>query len=194
MKKLISTFFIMVFTIFITSPHTLAADQSFTQKYATKACVVVIGDADVKTPDFFKYIDQQLNASSSTIKMDLGTEIQSKYQNYWFDKGFLEEQKLTKQDLHDFVKYSNYDKALFLLISSPVMEKTKISDGFFGFVEQTRASIEVKGFLVDSNSIIKAFSISKEDDSVTSELRAKRGAFEKCIKELSLQLKETKFS
>lgn len=39
-------------------------------------------------------------------------------------------------------------------------------------------------FLVNETSIIKAADVAKEDDSVTSELRAKRGAFEKCIREI----------
>lgn len=116
-----------------------------------------------------------------------GTEIQSMYQTYWLEKGYLEEQKLTKQDLNDFVKYSGYNKVLFLIVNSPVVEKTRQGRGGWGVwvqSERTRASIGIKSFLADETSIIKATDVTKEDDSDTSELRAKRGAFEKCMKEI----------
>ena len=168
-----------------------AADAtSLLQKAPTKIGVVVVGGADVKTPDFFKYISQAFEGENTLYTIETGTAIQSKYQQYWFDKGFLEEQKLTKQDLHDFVKYSGQQKVLFLTISSPIVEKTKISNGWYGMIEQTRASIEVKAFLADDTNILKAVDLSKEDDSQVSELRAKRGAFEKIIKEISVELKD----
>lgn len=190
MKKVLTNLLLISFAMLIMIPSSFAESPSFSQKYAKKTCIVVIGESDVKTPDFFKYIDKQMNGDDM-VKMDSGIETQSKYQNYWFDKGFLEEQKLTKQDLHDFVQYSGYDRVLFLMVGSPILEKTKVQTGLFAWAEQTRASIEVKAFLVDNTSIIKAVTVSKEDDSVTSELRAKRGAFEKCMKEVTAQLMQS---
>lgn len=148
---------------------------------------MIVGDASVKTPDFLQYVNDAFNSEGNGKKVVSGTDVQSKYQSYWLDKGFLEEQKLTKQDLNEFVKYSGYSKVLFLIVNPPVMEKTKqAGGGWYGWMatERTRASINVKSFLADETSVIKSVEVTKEDDSVTSELRAKRGAFQKCLTEI----------
>ena len=76
-----------------------------------------------------------------------------------------------------------------MTVCDPVMEKTSIPAGWFTTVQQTRASVEVKAYLADAETIIKAVDVSKEDDSQASELRAKRGAFQKDINEIASQLK-----
>ncbi len=185
MRKVIS--FLMVVTFLLLPISPAFAQVGLLNPAPKETCVVIVGDASVKTPDFFKYVDEAFNTEEKKKKVVSGTEIQSLYQTYWLDKGFLEEQKLTKQDLNDFVKYSGYKKVLYLIVSSPVVEKTKEGyGGWDGWVqtERTRASITIKTFLVNETDIIKAVDVTKEDDSVTSELRAKRGAFEKCIKEI----------
>jgi len=185
MRKVIS--FLMVVTFLLLPISPAFAQVSLLNPAPKETCVVIVGDAGVKTPDFFKYVDEAFNTEEKKKKVVSGTEIQSLYQTYWLDKGFLEEQKLTKQDLNDFVKYSGYKKVLYLIVSSPVVEKTNEGHGGWdGWVqtERTRASITIKTFLVNETDIIKAVDVTKEDDSVTSELRAKRGAFEKCIKEI----------
>ena len=185
MRKVIS--FLMVVTFLLLPISPAFAQTSLLNPAPKETCVVIVGDASVKTPDFFKYVDEAFNTEEKKKKVVSGTEIQSLYQTYWLDKGFLEEQKLTKQDLNDFVKYSGYKKVVYLIVSSPVVEKTNEGHGGWdGWVqtERTRASITIKTFLVNETDIIKAVDVTKEDDSVTSELRAKRGAFEKCIKEI----------
>jgi len=175
--------------LFLLSCTTFASEQNYFHKDPTKIGVVIIGGSDVKTPDFFKYVSESLiNNDNSQYTLETGTVVQTKYQNYWFDKGFLDEQSLTKPDLHAFVKYSGYNKVLFLVVSNPVLEKTKVPAGWFTMVEQTRASVEIKAFFVDDTSVIKAVNVTKEDDSQASELRAKRGAFQKGIKEIATEL------
>lgn len=175
--------------LFLLSCTAIASEQNYFHKAPTKIGVVIIGGPDVKTPDFFKYVSESLkNNDDNRYTIETGTVVQTKYQNYWFDKGFLDEQILTKPDLNAFVQYSGYNKVLFLIVSNPVLEKTKIPAGWFATVEQTRASIEIKAFFADDISIIKAINVSKEDDSQTSELRAKRGAFQKGIKEIATEL------
>lgn len=189
MKKVLSI--LLVFSLFflVNVKNVLAADVSQLKSTKLKTCVVLIGNSDVKTPDFIKYIDKEFNNEEAKKRIACGVEIQSIYQNYWFQKGYLEEQKLQKQDLHDFVKFSSYDRCLFLIISDPVVEKTKVPAGWFTTAEKTRASMEVKCFLADSTDIIKSFSVVKNDDSMASDLRAKRGAFEKCVKEFVKEFK-----
>lgn len=185
MRKFICSLMAIAFLLLPMTPA--FAEINLLNPTLKDTCVVIVGDAAVKTPDFFKYVDETFNTEGKSKKVISGTEIQSMYQTYWLDKGYLEEQKLTKQDLNDFVKYSGYNKVLFLIVNSPVVEKTKQGRGGWGGwvqAERTRASISVKTFLANDSSIIKAADVTKEDDSDTSELRAKRGAFEKCVKEI----------
>ena len=139
-------------------------------------CAIMVGNADVKSPDFMERLEENLNKDFEGIHqkhVDCDTKIQSLYQNYWFEKE-LEEGKLTKTDLHEFVKYSNYDRCLFLIVTDPKIETTTVRRGFLGYAENTRASIEVKAFLVDKDKVLKIMSVTKENSSDTSELRAKR--------------------
>lgn len=190
MRKILHTLVILlsIVTIQSFSSANTALAGVMDRINSPSVCALLIGDADVKTKDFIDILDDKLNSNidnSKQKKIECGTNIQSKYQEYWFSKDFIEEQKLTKTDLHEFVKYSGYDRCLYLIVSAPSMEKTKLPSGWFTTSERTRASVEVKGFLVDKDKVIKTINITKNDDSMASELRAKRGAFEKCIKELS---------
>jgi len=188
MKKLI---LFMTMLLVLLGTTTSFAEETFKNRYLPKTCVVVIGESDVKSPDFTKFIGDAFNTEGVKNKVAYGTEIQSAYQNYWFQKGFLEEQKLQKQDLHDFVKFSSYDRCIFLIVSNPIVEKTRIPAGWFTTMEQTRASLEIKCFLADNENIIKTLTVTQNDDSQASELRAKRGAFEKCMKELAKGFRTT---
>lgn len=178
----------LIFTLTFFFSNTSITEASFKDRlYAPKVCALIIGSPDVKAKDFMERLEENLNRDldeDKKKKVECGTKIQSLYQNYWLEKGELEEGRLTKAVLHDFVKFSGYDRCLFLVVEDPKMEKSKISAGIFGSIEQKRASIEVKGFLADQEKILKIMNVTKNNSSETSELRAKRGAFTKCIKEL----------
>lgn len=184
-RKSIAAAMVLTFLLFPMMPA-MAKVSLLEPSSNKKICAVIVGGADVKTSDYINFVDTELNGEDNkkTKKIIVGTDIQGRYQTYWLNKGFLEEPKPAKQDLHDFVKFSGYDRVLFLFVTSPVMEKTRNQTGLFTSEEKTRASIGVKAFLVDEANIIKVIDVSKEDDSVTSELRAKRGAFRKCMKEI----------
>ena len=150
-------------------------------------CALLIADADMKTEDYMNKVSDCLKETPNVVS---GTKIQTKYQEYWFEKGELEEGKITPQVLFEFRKYSGYDKCLYL-ITEKTIEKTK-QPKLFGSYEKTRASVNIKGFLVgqDSNGadkILKMINVTQQADSDTSDLRAKRGAFEKAMKELVKQ-------
>lgn len=189
LTKLLAVFF--TFALFFTNMN--ISEASIMDKVnSPNVCAIMVGNADVKSPDFMERLDENLNKDSEGTKqkhVDCNTKIQSLYQNYWFDKGELEEGKLTKTDLHEFVKYSGYDRCLFLIVSDPKIETTTVRKGFLGYAENTRASIEVKAFLVDKDKVLKIMSVTKENSSDTSELRAKRGAFTQCIKEVCKEMR-----
>ena len=153
-------------------------------------CALLIADADMKTEDFMNKVSDCLKESPNVV---FGTKIQTKYQEYWFEKGELEEGKITPQVLFEFRKYSGYDKCLYL-ITEKTVEKSK-QPMLFGSYEKTRASVNIKGYLVGqdvtgADKIIKMINVTQNADSDTSDLRAKRGAFEKAMKELAKQFNE----
>ena len=118
---------------------------------APRICALIVGDPAVKTKDFMEITEKYLNEDLDTEKYQkvaIGTDVQSLYQQYWFEKGFLAEQPLTKEDLTAFVKFSGYDRCLFLVMPDPSMEKTKVASAWYGFSENNRASIELNAFLV----------------------------------------------
>jgi hypothetical protein len=152
-------------------------------------CAVLIGQADLKTEDFINAMQDSFNGSENNTIVASGTEIQSKYQEYWLGKGELEEGKLTPAVMFDFVKYSGYDKCLFVVANNET-EKSKKPGNFWSMVEVTRASVELKCFLADDKGVLKVIDVIKNDDSKHSDLRAKRGAFEKGIREVAKQLND----
>ncbi len=149
--------------------------------------VVLIGDQDFKTQDYFERVEKYFNNANQKVKV--GTDIQSEYQKYWFEKGFIEEQQLTKTDLVDFTKFISYDKVLFLVIDIPVIEKNNIRTGLFSSINRTRTSVEIKAFLATNTEVLHIMNVTKKDDSNSSELRAKRGAFGACMKEIASEMK-----
>lgn len=146
-----------------------------------KNCAIIIGEADFKTRSYMAYLDKFF----ADYDFESGETAQNMYMDYWLNQGELEEGKLNKAVMLDIAKTSGYDKVLFLVINSSVVEKNKTEIGTWMGYEYTRANIEVKALLVDSEKIIKSASKVEEDTSSTSELRAKRGAFKQCIKSIT---------
>ena len=144
--------------------------------------VILMGARDARTPDSYHYVNEVFNNQDQ--KFVVGTNLQGEYQSFWLNKGFHSEQTPTEKDLSDFVKYVHYDNVLFLIVDEPLIETSK--DGFPK--NAAFASVTVKAFLADGSSVLKSTSISKEDDSETSQLRAKRGAFKRCLQEVKSQL------
>ena len=144
--------------------------------------VILMGARDVRTPDFYAYVNEVFNNQDN--KFVVGTNLQGEYQSYWLSKGFHSEQPPTEKELSDFVKYIHYENVLFLMVDEPVLQTNK--EGFSP--KATFASISVNAFLADGSSVQKSANVSKEDDSETSPLRAKRGAFKRCLEEIKSQM------
>ena len=180
MKKIL----IFVLTIFLISFSVLG----YTAKQDT--CALLIADTDMKAEDYVNKIKECLQGNPN---VDFGTHIQTKYQAYWFEKGELEEGKATPQVLFEFRKYSGYDNCLYLVTEKSI-EKS-IQPALFTKIEKTRASINIKGYLIGqgtdgTDKVLKMFNVVASADSDTSDLRAKRIAFEKAMKELVKQYNE----
>ena len=153
-----------------------------------KVAILLMGSNDFKSTQYFTMIENHfLKNNPHASQIVLGADIQSKYQEYWLDKGFLEEQQPTKDDLLAMPEYLGVDKVLVLIVKDPVVEKhfafTLMESG-----EKSRASIQINAFLIDKEKILKSKVSTNEDDSFSSDLRATRGAFKKCMMELRAEM------
>jgi hypothetical protein len=181
MKKLFS---ILMLFIFVAS-----FSHCFAESKPKSVGVVIIGPSDFLTPDFIDIATKELKKKfdPAIYNLSIGDVPQGKYQKYWDDKGFLTEQPITKKDVLDFSSNSNYDYVLFLIIKPPSTELQKYSV----FRDRSRVSLEITAVYVDNsqNSILSNFSNTQQDDSLTSQLRARKGAYEKILEFVSANLK-----
>ena len=178
MKKILLTFLVALYLLSTAVTVDAAADLSMEKGIA----VVIVGNSDYKTKDFTNIIKDYLK-SPSEISILTGNKIQSKYQTYWLDKGLLDEGTPTKEDFVSFVKYGNYYKAIFLVVKDSVSESHEEQ-----LTQRLRTSVTVNAFLVNRAGIEMTASSTNEDDSKVSALRTKRGAFKKCVRELSKEI------
>ena len=146
--------------------------------YTERVGVVIVSGAEYKTEDYFDFVEKFFVKpfSSDSMQLQYGKDAQNKYQNYWLDKGYLEEQAPTQRNFIEFVSYGAYDKVIFLKVQDSVTDQQG---------KRSRLSVNVNAFLVDRRKVLKAASSTNEEDSKASQLRARRGAFKKCAKELS---------
>lgn len=145
--------------------------------------VVMIGSSDYKDAHFMtKLTDTFQSDPNAKFIMHVGNEEQSKYQDYWFMKGYLNEPEPVPQNLMEYAAYSGYDKVLFLIVNDPVVDTRKF--GLFGTREEKRVSVEIKAYLVSHDHLIGSFSSTNEDNSQYSDLRARQGAFKKSIRDI----------
>ena len=121
--------------------------------------VVIVGTSDYKTQDFFNSIGTYISepCEGTKTKVLYGSDVQTKYQEYWLEKGELDEQRPNKQDLLDFVDYSGYDKVLYLILKDPVIDSHAnpiMVNGIWATRQDTRASIGLNIFLVEKESLL----------------------------------------
>ena len=156
---------------------------------ANQVGVILVGSSDYKDAHFMSQMENIFQSDASgKFTIYVGNEEQSRYQDYWFMKGFLEEPAPNPQNLMEYVNYSGYDEILFLIVKDPVVDTRKI--GLFGSLEEKRVSVEIKGFLIGKDKLLGSYSSTNEDDSKRSELRARQGAFKKSIRDIYSGLQE----
>lgn len=191
MKKFLVSALILIFAL---SGVAFAAKNS-NSAASSKVAVVIVADPDFKTKKTFKHIDDFFGKDSAKnhISLSYGEEVQSKYMEYWFDKGELEEGKPTKDDLTQFVDFSGYDKVIFLIVKDVSVNQNSggaiaTNVGGTAIINSTawlRASVTVNAFLVDKDKIIKMTSATKISDDMNQVVYAKQYAFKPCIREIS---------
>ena len=194
MKKLLIIITALAMSLLLTGVCSAAANNNDSSNGSSgsngkdKVAILLMGSNDFKSTQYFTMIENHfLKDNPHASQIALGADVQSKYQEYWLDKGFLEEQQPTKEDLLAMPSYLGVDKVLVMIVKDPVVEKhwafTLMESG-----EKSRASIQINAFLVNKDKILKSKVSNNEDDSFSSDLRAKRGAFKKCMKEISAEM------
>ena len=177
MKKFITAALAMFFLM--TAAISAEAAGSFNN--SNKIAVVIVGSADYKTKEFIKSTKNIFKSEDKNIEIVVGKEPQNKYQKYWFNEGLLDEGTPTKEDFVKFVNWSGYKKVVYLVIKDSVLEQHGRKKG----KDRSRVSLTINAFIVDKNHIEESTSATNEEDSKTSELRAKLGAFKQCNEEIS---------
>ena len=172
-------FFVLILAMICLLSLSIAVEAASIGKSNQQTAVVIVGSADYRTKDFTEYTKSYFKPISGEVTA--GKDIQNKYQKYWFDKGLIEEGTPTKEDFIAFARYAGYNNVIYLVIKDSVLEQHGRKKG----KDRSRISLTVNAFLVDETHILESTSATNEEDSKTSELRAKRGAFKECVKEIS---------
>ena len=148
--------------------------------------ILLIGGAEFKTPEYYDIAKKAIQ-SKSRSKCEAGNAVQSKYNAYWLEKGFVGEQIPQRQDLIDFTAGSGYGKVLCLVISNSTVDRHNSAK----HREKDRVSVQVDAYLCSRTNVLNVYTASHEEVSKGSSLRARRAAFEKCIKEIADAMKGT---
>ena len=145
--------------------------------------VVIIGGADFKTDDFYKIVRNELKPKSGA-KIFVGNEMQTLYKKYWLREGYIGEQTPQKRDLINFAAMSGYKKIVCIIVADSVVDRHNNPKSR----EKDRVSVQLDAYLCTPTNVEDVFAASDEELSKTSNLRARRGAFQKCLKEISKKL------
>ena len=145
--------------------------------------VVIVGGVEFKTDDFYKIVRDELKTKSGA-KISAGNDLQTLYKKFWLRRGFIGEQPPTKNDLIDFTRTSGYQKVVFVIISDVTLDTHNNAKSR----EKDRVSIQVDAYLCTPLNVADVFAAGDEELSKTSNLRARRGAFRKCLKEINKEL------
>ena len=89
-----------------------------------------------------------------------------------------------KEDLIEFTATSGCNKIVCIIVSDVVDDQRNSGK----HRQQNRISVQLDAYLCTSTNIADVFSASKEVNSKGSALRARSGAFKKCLNEISKSL------
>ena len=145
--------------------------------------VIIIGGAEFKTDDFYKIVRDEIKPLSGA-KIVVGNDLQTLYKRYWLKQGFIGEQPSQKKDLIDFTAMTGYKKLVCIIVADSVVDTHNNAKSR----EKDRISVQLDAYLCTPNDVLDVFSATDEEVSKTSNLRARRGAFKKCLKEIGKSL------
>ena len=135
--------------------------------------VVIIGGVEFKTDDYYKIVKDELKPSSGA-KIIVGNDMQTRYKKYWLNRGYIGEQTPQKEDFTNFAATNGFSKVIYIVISDVSDDQRNSGD----HRQRNRISVQVDAYL----------STPEDQKSKGSALRARRGAFKKCLEEIAKSL------
>ncbi len=144
--------------------------------------VVIVGGAEFKTDDYYKIIQNEIKPSNGT-KVFVGNELQTRYKKYWLNNGYIGEQTPQKEDLIQFAAASGCGKIVCLIVTDTVDKQNSSNHR-----QKNRVSVQIDAYLCTPTNVVDVFFASDDETSKGSPLRARRGAFKKCLKEIGQSL------
>lgn len=147
--------------------------------------VVLVGGAEFKTEDYLNITKDEIKSRCSG-RCEIGNDVQSKYNAYCLEHGQTAGKEApSKQDVMGFASWSGYGKVLFLVVSDSVVDRHQNAKSR----ERDRVSVQVDGYLGSSLGILQVYTACHDEDSKTSNLRARRGAFRSCVEEIGKKIR-----
>ena len=159
------------------------SSTAFATREYPRTGVLIVGGAEYKTDDFYKIVRDEIKPKSG-IKIVVGNEIQTLYKKYWLREGYIGEQPPQKDDLIKFSEMTGCQKVVCLIVADSVVDKHNNAKSR----EKDRISLQLDAYLCTPINVVDVFSMTDEENSKTSNLRARRGAFRKCLKEIAKEL------
>lgn len=140
---------------------------------------VIVGGAEFKTNDYYKMIKDEFKPKNGA-KFIIGDEMQSKYQKYLIEYDMVGNTVPRRQNLVDFVARSGCSEVIFLFVTSSTDHQNNPNTR-----QKNRISVQVDAYRCDGIRVIDVQTTSQESNSKTSDLRARREAFRKCLDEVA---------
>ena len=133
-------------------------------------------------------------------------QTQDAWATYCWDNGFIDsDPMINKETLADFTGTTNFDNIIFIMFKNAEMttddngvnfNASPLFGGIFASAKRKirrRSTIEARIIIMNhEGKTIKVFEESHTDASMTSELRANRGAFDGLCKSIARRLNEKK--
>ena len=147
--------------------------------------VVIIGGVEFKTDDYYKIVKNELKPSSGA-KIIVGNDMQTRYKKYWLNRGYIGEQTPQKEDFTNFAATNGFSKVVYVLISDTSDDQRNSGN----HRQRNRITVQVDAYLSTPNQVVDIFAASEDQKSKGTALRARRGAFKKCLEEIAKSLNE----
>lgn len=175
MRKILS----VMLAVLVLGAATICAAAS---SYNRSTQVVIIGGAEFKTNDYYKIVRKNFGKSTN-VTFEAGDDVQERYQIFMMERYDIGETTPHKQDLVDFAAENGYGNVLFLIVDEHLDTQNNSSSR-----QKNRITVQLDAYYVNGSRIIDVTTTSQDFNSKTSNLRARRGAFEKCVKEVAKKL------
>ena len=168
---------------------------------AGKNGILIIAPSQFKTQDFLKIVNENFGKDYVVSQ-----QTQDAWATYCWDNGFIDsDPMINKETLADFTGTTNFDNIIFIMFKNAEMttddngvnfNASPLFGGIFASAKRKirrRSTIEARIIIMNhEGKTIKVFEESHTDASMTSELRANRGAFDGLCKSIARRLNEKK--